>query len=85
MLGKVGMPELLIIAFICLLIFGPRALPKLGKGLGETIRGLKGAKKQFDDGLHEVDQEVRGTVDDMRRTVEERDEHERERDRWKRA
>jgi sec-independent protein translocase protein TatA len=33
--------HLLIIAGIALLIFGPKKLPELGKGLGEGIRGFK--------------------------------------------
>lgn len=43
MLGKLGMPELLIIFGIALLIFGPRKIGELGKGLGEGIRGFKSA------------------------------------------
>jgi sec-independent protein translocase protein TatA len=35
--------HLLIIAGIALLIFGPKKLPELGKGLGEGIRGFKAA------------------------------------------
>jgi sec-independent protein translocase protein TatA len=35
--------HLLIIAGIALLVFGPRKLPELGKGLGESIRGFKSA------------------------------------------
>jgi sec-independent protein translocase protein TatA len=35
--------HLLIIAGIALLIFGPKKLPELGKGLGEGIRGFKSA------------------------------------------
>lgn len=33
--------HLLIILFIALLVFGPKKLPELGKGLGEGIRGFK--------------------------------------------
>ncbi len=33
--------HLLIIFFIALLIFGPKKLPELGKGIGEGIRALK--------------------------------------------
>lgn len=33
--------HLLVIFFIALLVFGPKKLPELGKGLGEGIRGLK--------------------------------------------
>jgi sec-independent protein translocase protein TatA len=35
--------HLLIIAGIVLLIFGPKRLPELGKGLGDGIRGFKSA------------------------------------------
>jgi sec-independent protein translocase protein TatA len=35
--------HLMVIAGIALLIFGPKKLPELGKGLGEGIRGFKAA------------------------------------------
>jgi sec-independent protein translocase protein TatA len=41
MIGKLGLPELLVILFIALLIFGPKKLGDLGKGLGEGIRNFK--------------------------------------------
>lgn len=33
--------HLLIILAVALLVFGPRKLPELGKGLGEGLRGFK--------------------------------------------
>lgn len=33
--------HLLVIAFIALLLFGPKKLPELGKGLGDGIRAFK--------------------------------------------
>jgi len=35
--------HLLVIFGIALLVFGPRKLPELGKGLGEGLRGFKAA------------------------------------------
>jgi sec-independent protein translocase protein TatA len=35
--------HLLVIGFIAMLVFGPKKLPELGKGLGEGIRGFKDA------------------------------------------
>jgi sec-independent protein translocase protein TatA len=35
--------HLLVIAGLALLIFGPKKLPELGKGLGDGIRGFKSA------------------------------------------
>lgn len=40
-MGRIGLPELLIMLALLLLIFGPRKLGELGKGLGEGIRGFK--------------------------------------------
>ena len=46
--------HLLIIFGIALLVFGPKKLPELGKGLGESIRGFKSAMK--------ADEEARTTT-----------------------
>ncbi len=35
--------HLLVIFGIALLVFGPKKLPELGKGIGDGIRGLKEA------------------------------------------
>ena len=35
--------HLLVIIVIALFVFGPKKIPELGKGLGEAIRGFKGA------------------------------------------
>ncbi len=37
--------HLLVIFFVALLVFGPKKLPELGKGLGEGIRALKEGMK----------------------------------------
>jgi sec-independent protein translocase protein TatA len=37
--------HLIVIFFIALLVFGPKKLPELGKGLGEGIRALKDGMK----------------------------------------
>ena len=41
LLGPIGLPELVIIFFILILIFGAKRLSGLGKGLGQAIRGFK--------------------------------------------
>lgn len=38
--------HLIIIFAIALLVFGPKKLPELGKGLGEGIRALKESMKE---------------------------------------
>lgn len=34
-------PELIIILFVVLIIFGPKNLPKLGKSLGSTVKNIR--------------------------------------------
>jgi len=41
--------HLLVIFGIALLVFGPKKLPELGKGIGEGIRGFKSAIKADED------------------------------------
>ena len=40
--------HLLLIFGIALLVFGPKKLPELGKGIGDGIRGFKSAMKDKD-------------------------------------
>jgi sec-independent protein translocase protein TatA len=48
-MGELFAPwHLVVIVVIALLIFGPRKLPELGKGLGEGLRGFKEAIKGGD-------------------------------------
>ena len=51
-IGSLGVPELLIILLVVLLIFGPRRLPEMAKGLGQSVRefrkGVKDMKEDFE-------------------------------------
>ena len=49
--------HLLLILIVALLVFGPKNLPAIGKGLGEAIRGFKKALIEEEPGSptsHEV-------------------------------
>lgn len=52
MIGSLGLPEILVIAFVLLIIFGPRQLPKLAKSMGETVKEWKKAGKEIQS-LHD--------------------------------
>jgi len=47
--GLLQPTHLLVIFGIALLVFGPKKLPELGKGIGEGIRGFKSAMKVHED------------------------------------
>ena len=47
LLGPIGLPELVIILFILVLVFGAKRLSGLGRGMGQAIRGFK---DEMDDG-----------------------------------
>jgi sec-independent protein translocase protein TatA len=48
-MGRIGLPELLVIFAIALLIFGPKKLPDLARGLGQAIRGFKDAMQEGEE------------------------------------
>jgi sec-independent protein translocase protein TatA len=45
-MGRIGLPELLIILVIIVLIFGANRLPEIGRGIGKGIRNFKDATKE---------------------------------------
>ena len=48
-MGRIGMPELLIILAIVIVIFGANRLPGLGRGIGNAIKNFKDEMKDKDD------------------------------------
>lgn len=46
-----GLPELIVILFIALLLFGAGRLPEIGSAIGKSIKNFKRATK----GLDEID------------------------------
>ena len=45
-MGPIGIPELLVILFIILVIFGASRLPELGRGLGREIKNFREATRE---------------------------------------
>jgi sec-independent protein translocase protein TatA len=48
-MGRIGLPELLIILLILVVLFGATKIPQLGRGLGEGIRNFKKGLRPGDD------------------------------------
>jgi len=52
--------HLLVIFGIALLVFGPKKLPELGKGIGESIRGFKSAMKEQEESPEKTAAQIQG-------------------------
>ena len=44
-MGRLGLPELLVILVIVIIIFGANRLPEIGRGIGSAIRNFKNETK----------------------------------------
>lgn len=47
-MGRIGMPEILVILVVVLLLFGGKKIPELMKGLGTGLKEFKDASKGED-------------------------------------
>jgi len=74
-IGPVGIWELLIILVVILLIFGPRRLPEMAKGIGQSVRefrrGLKDVQSEFEAGEKSVSKAPANTTQTSKATTAE--------------
>jgi len=49
--GTIGAPEIIIIAFLILLVFGGKKIPELMKGIGKGVRSFKEGVKGLEDDI----------------------------------
>jgi len=47
-----GIPELIVILFLIILIFGASRLPEIGRGIGKGIKNFKEANRGDDTAPH---------------------------------
>jgi sec-independent protein translocase protein TatA len=57
MLGRIGMPELLLALGVALIVFGPGKLPEIGKSFGRGIREFKDATNDLSKSIVEATEE----------------------------
>ena len=48
-MGRIGMPEILVVLVVVLLLFGGKKIPELMKGLGSGVNEFKKASKGEED------------------------------------
>jgi sec-independent protein translocase protein TatA len=73
-----GTPELMVIALVALLIFGPRKMPEIGRSIGGALREFRRTSQEVMDTIHgalDVDTEPEPALKKRRATpnVEEED------------
>ncbi|MCF7929115.1 MAG: twin-arginine translocase TatA/TatE family subunit [Spirochaetales bacterium] len=55
-MGSIGFPELLIILFLVLLLFGAKRLPQVARSIGKSVREFKrGMKTEYDEANQDSD------------------------------
>ena len=48
-MGRIGIPEILLVVVVVLLLFGAKNLPKIGKSIGEALKEFKKSIKNEDE------------------------------------
>ena len=57
MFSNIGSGEILIVVLVLLFLFGGKKLPELARGLGESGKELKKAKKEIENALSDINKE----------------------------
>lgn len=58
-ISNIGMPELVIIVFIILLLFGPKKIPELMKGIGKGVSSFKKGMSDIEDELKDIEDDIK--------------------------
>ncbi len=48
-MGRIGMPELILIVVVFVMLFGAQKLPEIGAALGKAIREFKKSVRDVED------------------------------------
>ena len=52
LIGGIGTPELLVIVFVILLLFGGKKIPELMRGLGKGVNNFKKGLNEVEEGIN---------------------------------
>ena len=59
--GFIGLPEIMLLGLLALILFGPKRLPEMGRGLGKGMREFKDSISG-DNGLNDTRLDVPGEL-----------------------
>ena len=63
-IGPLGIWEILAILVVVLLVFGPRRLPEMAKGIGQSVREFRKGIRDIRDDISKDDEPKKATVVD---------------------
>ncbi len=69
-MGSVGVPEMIVIALVVLVFFGPRKLPELGRHVGKALAEFRRASMEVRRVVNEEIEELERESRDVRREAE---------------
>lgn len=63
-----GVPELVVIAGVAALVFGPKKLPEVGKSIGKTVKSFQQAAKEFESELKKEPESITESLSEEKPT-----------------
>ncbi|KAI4372580.1 hypothetical protein MLD38_010793 [Melastoma candidum] len=72
-----GVPELVVIAGVAALVFGPKKLPEVGRSIGKTVKSFQQAAKEFESELKKEPETASGSgsaVDEPKQVTEAKED-----------
>lgn len=70
-----GVPELVVIAGVATLLFGPKQLPEVGRSIGKTVKSFQQAAKEFESELKKEPDSTSDTPGEQPTTISEEKKH----------
>lgn len=67
----IGIPELLLILFIALIVFGPERLPEIGRSIGKAVRDFREMSAGFTAEWQELSRELEQAASEVEEGVAE--------------
>lgn len=52
-MGRIGLPEIILIVLVFIILFGAKKLPEIGHALGKAIKEFKKAGKEIEHDIKE--------------------------------
>lgn len=68
-----GPQEMIVILFLALLLFGPKRLPELARGIGKAMREFKKATTEIEQEVRLGMNEIETTVTEVKKPLEDID------------